>query len=173
MDNFENNWRRQQELKSRPLIDDIYRRVFGNSISITRYEKTDDYLLDKEFAIDVKVTQSNGLILTGQEKALSNKYKSFESLTIEYMQNPLTEEHGDWFKMAVQMYFTGYLNKDSTGFDLWIIANWTQIVTETLAGNIEWKHNSNLNGGARATFKYCNMTTLPTNCIISSSWEDF
>jgi len=172
MSNFDNNWRRKQEIKSRPFINDIYRRVFGDAISIERFDHTENYLLDKEFAIDVRVTHPNGLILTGQEKALSYEYKSYESLTVEYMQNHQTQEKGDWFKMAVQFYFTGYLNKAVTGFDLWVIADWSKVVLGTASGRIQWYENSNTKSQARASFKYCNMAKLPGDCIISSSWED-
>jgi hypothetical protein len=168
--NFENNWRRKQEIRGRGIADRIYRDVFGSDLEINRFEDEDNYELDKTFAIDVHVVNNNGLILTGQEKFLSNKYAKFQSITVEYMQNPLIQEKGDWFKMAVQFYFTGYFNKTNDDFELWIIADWTQIVLNTINDNITWMKNHNTKDGARANFVYCNMTQLPEDCIIASSW---
>lgn len=168
--NFNNDIRKKQELLGRPIAEVIYRQVFGDNIEIVRFEHEDNYELDRTFAMDVKIINPTGLILIGQEKFLSNEYIRFKTLTIEYMQNPSTQERGDWFKMAVQFYFVGYFNKLQTGFDLWVVADWARVVLETLNENIFWEINSNKNGKARANFKYCIMTSLPDNCIISSSW---
>jgi len=171
MSNFNNNWRRQQELRMRPYADMIYREVFGNETGIVRFDREEEKTLDITFAIDVQVTLENGQILLGQEKYLSEKYAGHKSITVEYEQNPLTHEHGDWFKLATQFYFTGYCNKDMTGFSPWVIANWTSMVLETLANNIHWVHNNNKADGARASFVYTDMTKLPQSCIIACSWE--
>lgn len=168
---FENNWRRKQEISGRAIADRIYRNVYGSDINIRRFEDEDNYELDKTFAIDVHVTNPNGLILTGQEKFLSNNYAKYKSLTVEYMQNPITEETGDWFKMAVQFYFTGYFNTTGDDYVLWVIADWTQIVLNSINGNINWTRNRNKKDGARADFLYCNMTQLPKECIIACSWD--
>lgn len=176
-DKFERDPRRQQELLGRPFADDIYRQTFGDEIQIRRFDhdpdKKDDlsHLFDREFATDVKITTPPGLILIGQEKFLSNKYATFRSITIEFMQNPVVEEKGDWFKMAVQFYFTGYFNKDNTGFERWAIVDWCQMVLGTIDGNIEWKRQSNKNNCARADFKYCDMAALDDRYVIASSMK--
>jgi hypothetical protein len=170
MSNFDNNWRRQQELKMRPYADIIYKNTFGAGIDINRFDRDEDKALDIIFAIDVQIGLENGQILLGQEKYLSDKYAGYKSITVEYEQNQITHEHGDWYKLATQFYFTGYCNKDMTGFDPWVIANWTSMIIETLANNIHWVHNNNKADGARASFVYTNMTQLPESCIIAKSW---
>lgn len=168
--NFENNWRRKQELKLRPVADKIYQEVF-EATNIKRCEPEDDHTLDKEFAIDVTLTLQNMMVLTGQEKFLSHNYASFHSVTVEYMNNP--QDKGDWFKLACQFYMTGYANETNTAFEPWVILNWPQVVICTNAGLITWIDNANKDGHARASFRYTNMFTIPSSCIVASSWTNY
>lgn len=167
--NFERDPRRQQELRGRPYADAIYRSVFGEGITVKRFDHTENYLLDKEFAIDVQITFPVGLILTGQEKFLSSDCAKYRTLTTEYMQDPTTNERGDWFKMAVQFYFVGYELQTRTGFYPWAIVDWASVVLETIKNNINWSVRSNGNGRARASFKYTSIDSLPDSCIIAKS----
>jgi len=168
---FEQNWRRKQELAGRPLADRIYCATLGDGIKISRMERDDQKVLDIKFAIDVRLTLPSGQILLGQEKFLSHKYASFQSVTVEYFQNPLTKEPGDWFKLAVQFYFVGYLTADGQEFDPWIMLNWPNVVLTTQAGQIPWQDNRNKDGKARASFRYCRMDQFPPECVISN-WND-
>ena len=170
--NFENNRRRKQELKGRPIADEIYKKVFGQEILIERFEREENYQLDLIFAMDVKIVMPIGLILVGQEKFLSYENKKYQSITVEYMQNPVIGERGDWFKLAVQFYFTAYFNEPETCFDLWVLTNWMNVVLCTMDNKIMWKSGANTRTNARANFKYCNMYQLPAHCIIASSWSN-
>jgi hypothetical protein len=170
MRDFNKNPRRLQELAGRPIADNIYRSIFGATTDIKRAENEDDAVLDKYFAIDVKLTLPSGQILLGQEKFLSHEYANYKSVTVEHYQNPMTGEHGDWFKLAAQFYFIGYLTADRTAFDPWVLIDWLQIVVKTLHGEIQWRNNGNTKSNARASFRYTNMVALPKSCIISSSW---
>jgi hypothetical protein len=172
MSEFDRDPRRQQELRMRPYIDSVYRSVFGSGIKIDRFDSEDKHILDKEFAMDVKITMPNGMVMLGQEKALSNKYKKYKTLTVEYHQNQYTSEPGDWFKLSVQFYFCGYENDTSDGFDTWIIADWPRVVVETNNQNVRWYTNGNHNGSARADFTYTYYQKLPENCVIACSWGD-
>jgi len=169
---FENNWRRQQEIKGRVLIDVIYNKLFSTQnykCMILRNEREDADILDKHFAIDVQIKTLTGLILVGQEKVLSNEFVKFKSLTIEHYQNWRTMEIGDWYKMAVQFYFVGYLNKEKTGFEIWVLVNWANIVKRTFLNEIKWIEQQNKKEGAKASFKYCHFDSLPPDCIMYSS----
>jgi len=119
-----------------------------------------------EFAIDVTLTLPNGMKLNGQEKFLSFQYASFGTLTVEYMQNPVIDEKGDWFKLAPQFYFCGYFNEDNTDFIKYVIVNWPKLVLHTNAGNAKWHDNKNKDGYARASFRYIYFEDIPTDCII-------
>ncbi len=166
---FERDSRRKQEIKMRPAADGIYRHVFGKGIEIKRYERKDDIVLNIRFAIDVEVRLASGMILTGQEKFLSNKYASFRSVTVEYLQN--RTERGDWFKLAAQFYMTGYITEDWRGFDPWMMIDWPAVVIATEKGLIRWSSNANKDGHAQASFRYCDMLDIPRECVISSSWR--
>lgn len=166
---FEQNWRRKQELIGRPAADQIYRGIFGDGITITRMEREDQVVLDIKFAIDAKLTLLTGQILLGQEKFLSPKYASFQSVTVEYFQNPSIQEPGDWFRLAVQFYFVGYLTPDSLTFNPWILLNWPNVVIATDNGAIHWNDNRNKDGRARASFKWCKMRDFSPECIIACS----
>ena len=167
--NFERDPRRKQEIRLRPVADSVYRQVWGESIKIQRFERDEDKILDTRFAIDVIITLPGGQILTGQEKFLSYKYASYQSVTVEYYQDARTEEHGDWFKLAVQFYFTGYATQDESGFMPWIILNWPSVVLVTYKNQLPWQQNRNKDGRARASFKFCTMSRFPTSCVIASN----
>ena len=167
---FERDPRRQQELRMRPAADEIYASVFGLNVQVERTEYEDGAILDKHFAIDVRVTlPASGMILLGQEKFLSPRYASFGTVTIEYWQNPEIQEQGDWFKLASQVYFVGYATPDWQGFDPWILLNWPSVVLATEAGAIPWQANHNKDGHARASFRFCKMRLFPPECLIASS----
>lgn len=172
MSDFNRNWRRQQELRMRPFADIIYRHVFGKDIDIQRFDRDDNKLLDIQFAIDVQLRLANGQILLGQEKYLSSKFAKYNSFTVEYMQNPMTKEKGDWFKIATQFYFVGYCTENMNGFNPWIIVNWPSMVIESNNGNITWTNNTNKADGARASFVYANMSAIPEHCVISCSFKE-
>ena len=166
---FESDPRRRQELRMRPVANRIYQNLFGESVGIDRAERDTSAILDIEFAIDVKLSLPNGMILTGQEKFLSHRYASFRSVTVEYFQNWRTEEHGDWFRLASQFYFVGYATKNEGTFDPWILLDWPRLVLLTNQKGIKWHDNRNRDGRARASFRYCIMDQIPRECIIAAS----
>ena len=167
---FENNPRRKQEMRGRPIADAIYRSVLGDDINITRFEN--NYILDKEFAIDVQVSLPSGLILLGQEKFLSFERSGFRSVTVEYMQNPVTGEKGDWFKLGVQFYFVGYFTASGNDFYPWIMLHWPAVVLMTHSGSIKWIDQVNKDGKAKASLRYAFMDGLPKICVIASRLVD-
>ena len=154
----------KQELIGRPIADQIYKVELGDGISITR--GADPYL-DRKLGVDVVIILENGLRLLGQEKFLSHEYASFRSMTVEHYQNWQTQEKGDWFNLACQFYFVGYLTKNETYFDPWIMVDWPAVIVATTRGYIRWHDNQNKNGRARASFKYIIMDELPNNCVIA------
>jgi hypothetical protein len=161
-DNFEKDPRKKQEIRCRPFADDIYKRVFGDLVQIIR---DTDIVLDKEFAIDVRLILSNGMNLLGQEKFLSQHYAKYRSVTVEYYQNQFTKEPGDWFKIGVQIYFVGYEIAD--GFLPFVLLDWTKVTLATLQNKLEWHHNKNNDGRAKASFVWTKMDDIPDNCIIA------
>lgn len=171
-DQFERDPRRKQELEGRPIADKIYKDIFFDGIVIERDERQEGKILDIQHAIDVKIKLPNGLILNGQEKFLSETFAKFRSLTIEYKQNQFTGEGGDWYKLASQFYFCGYFNKERTWFEPFVMVDWARVVIETHLGRIVWLDNTNNDGRARASFRYCIMDALPRNCIIASSLKN-
>ncbi len=101
----------------RPACDRVLCEVFGiKDTSIIRYQSEGEaHILDTEFAIDLKIILPCGGQLSGQEKALSNKYYRFKTFTMEFYQNRHTREPGEFFKIASQFYLSGY--SDDTGIE--------------------------------------------------------
>ena len=155
----------------RPVADKLYFEAFPGLTRIERIEREEQKVLDIEHAIDVILHFENGMILTGQEKFLSYKYRRFNSLTVEYENDPILHIKGDWFHCAAQWYFCGYINEDETGFEPWVIVWWPQIVMGTLRGQIHWRHNWNKEDGASASFRYVTMTQLPEWTLYDYSWR--
>ena len=167
MSSFDRNPRRLQELRGRPIADAVYRDVFGQTTEMLRAETGDELILDKKFAIDIQLTLPSKQILLGQEKFLSYQYAKFASVTIEYMQNPVTQEQGDWFKLASQIYFVGYFTEDGASFSPWIMLDWAQVVIATMQEQIIWHTQGNTKSNARASFKWASMANIPETCIIA------
>lgn len=163
---FDRNPRRRQELRGRPIANHIYKDVLG----VTGVYRFDGNALDTEFAVDVRLTLPSGLVLCGQEKFLSAEYAKYHSITVEFEQNQHTHEPGDWFKEACQFYFVGYETLDKQQFSPWIIVNWTSVVLATEAELIKWNTRHNADGKARASFRWCDMHSIPEQCIIAKSW---
>ncbi len=153
-----------QEQIGRPIADRIYRSLFGQDAGIVR---TSGDILDRTFAVDVIINPTVSPPVNLQEKFLSYEYAHFGSLTIEYMQNPATGERGDWFRLACQLYFVGYLTKDEGDFSPWALVDMARLSLATVQGRIVWTLNANKNGQARASFMYTSIGDLPNDCVIA------
>lgn len=93
-------------------IDKIYRKILPIE-HITRLFKQDQpHILDQKFAIDVILTLTNGLILTGQEKVRRQKYINFQDFTLEYKSNKYGAP-GEYTKLCTDFYFYGYGSPDN------------------------------------------------------------
>ena len=128
----------------------------------------DEFIAGFDYAlgIDVIFRLQSGKELTLQEKFLFTKWNT---VTVEYMQNPLTGEQGDWFKMKTQLYFVGYAYEDKRRFNNWVLLDWTRVQMATEQGLINWEERQNKNDGAKATFRYSPMFDFPIDCVVYSS----
>jgi len=122
-DSFERTPEYQQSLKMRPACDQVLCKVFGVTPDrIERFSKASElFVLDQEFAIDMRVKLLNGSQLTGQEKALTNKFYKYHTFTMEFWQNRHTKEPGEFFKIASQFYLHGYSDESGVEFIEWKI----------------------------------------------------
>ena len=140
------------EEKMHPHINDIYYRLFSNLNEIKRSERenpgrqrdvilthragcqrdgsrhggNDENILfmDKNLAIDAILTFGDGSIVTLQEKSRRNYYYDLygEIFTFEYYNDPRTKDEGEWFKLAAQLYFYGFVNAEEDGYyKFWLI----------------------------------------------------
>jgi hypothetical protein len=164
MGDFEKDRRRQQELKFRPLVEPIYRDHL-KAVSV-RY--LDGTAWDKKFGMDAAVKMETGQVLTVQEKVLSYKFRTFNSLTFECMQDPTTGEPGDWFRLYANLYFIAYANEAEDGFDRWALIDIATLKIYTAHEQIDWIDNKNQDGHAKASFKYTNVARLPDVCVLFS-----
>lgn len=126
------------EEKMTPFIDNIYKDIFKEKlVSIkrsSRNKENDKKLLfmDINLAIDTHLTFNNGSIITFQEKTLRYSKISFNQFTFEYYNDPKIKDEGEWFKLAAQMYFFGYANKNETGYEKYFILNVAKLRTALL-----------------------------------------
>ncbi len=162
----------------RPIADELYHRVVPNLITIERFEKGEArHILDVEFAIDVKLTLANGMVITLQEKFRehnSKRERQFRDVTVEYYNDPNIEAKGDWFNLSCQMYFEGYADKYEKGFASYIFLDWLRVIIETQKGNIVWGHSRNTNGRAKADFKYTPINQeWPAGCVLTRKLDKF
>ena len=158
---FENNWRRQQELIARPIIDAIYQSLWGDDILISRNSE----YFDKVYGIDTRVVFGNGMLLSIQEKALSWNFAAKQTLTIEYMQN--IAEQGNWFLSLPQLYFCGYLVEDRTAFDSYVLVNYPTLVLWTAKTGGKWSEPLQ-NKQSLASLIFIRFVDIPPHCVIAS-----
>ena len=163
--------RRATEAQKRwPAANRLYRQIFADlgmpllpgyeevTCSIDDFKAGYDYIL----GIDVILTLENEGKLTLQEKFLFTRYRT---VTVEYMQNPVAGERGDWFNMKTQLYFVGYDRNGTLDFQEWILLNWPAVKM----ANINWRVRANRFEGAQANFRYARFDDFPNNCIIARS----
>ena len=119
-----------QSMNMRPACNRVLMKAFGiPEASIERFPHGDDlFILDQEFAIDVRLRLSHGLTVTGQEKALSHQFHRYRTFTVEFYQNRHTEELGELFKIASQFYLHGYSDATGREFIEWKIIDVFQLI---------------------------------------------
>src|SRR5271157_4184284 len=114
------------EESMRPYIDEIYNSVWSDLTNIIRSDRAAtkneiSLLLDKHCGIDTIIHHKCGGILTLQEKTIRDENRRFQTITIEYYNDPKKNAIGDWFTLIAQLYFFGYASVDATGYTQWYI----------------------------------------------------
>ena len=160
-----------QSMNMRPACDRVLCHVFGITPDrIERFDKSGDLMiLDREFAIDMRIHLMNGSQLTGQEKALSHKFHKFRTFTMEFYQNSETKEEGEFFKIASQFYLSGYSDESGVEFIEWKVIDLLQfIMWLRQRGLSELEKHTRPAGGSRASFFYIKYDEIPEEFIIDS-----
>lgn len=158
-------WRFKIARPYHPFINQIYWSLFSlwPNCEYLRCTKDDKIARhDIEYGVDVRLNYLNGLSGTVQEKILTTTY---ETLTVEYYQNPLTNQEGDWFNLKCDYYFVGYANSHKSVLDRWILLDWPR--TKLLSDKIAWKIKNNKQDGAKSNFKYAHFNDFPDECVIA------
>jgi len=159
--------------KRQPEANRVYREIF-RSIGSPLLPGTKEILCTKDefeagydhaLGIDVLLRFEGGFTATMQEKFLS--FDKATTITVEYMQNPLTGEQGDWFNLKCQYYFVGYDTDESLTFNDWILVDWPVLMRSTQQGLVRWYGNHNKRDGARASFKYAYFDAIPSSCVVA------
>jgi len=155
--------------------DEIYQKVFPVS-DVVRYQKGDEderHVMDRHHHIDVEVVLNNGSKLLGQEKALRNKFASFNTFTIEFYQNVHTSERGEFFDLGSQFYLHSYWDSDGTGFCKWYLIKVFDFMLWLKDKPIEeLEQQTRCPGSSRASFYYIDYGDIPDRFIYASH-EDY
>lgn len=132
----------------------------SKTIDCTKREFEAGY--DYALGIDVVLTFMGGQTATMQEKFL---FTTFNTITVEYMQDWRTDEPGDWFNMKCQYYFVGYA-PNKRNFTNWILVDWLRLMQSTMQNRVPWELQNNKEDGARASFKHVKFDRVPLDCIV-------
>lgn len=159
-----------------PAANRLYRKTFADMGMPLKPGDTeirvgkDEFMAGYDYAlgIDVILTFENGQEATIQEKFL---FTRFCTITVEYMQDPVRGEQGDWFSMKCDYYFVGYDRTNANDFQDWILLNWPMVRQKTNMGLVQWSERRNARDGARASFKYIDFAKIPEDCIVSGVWN--
>lgn len=161
------------------LANDLYKDLFselntpledGDEIKEVTPEDFDAGY-DKFFGIDVILKFKAGYTATIQEKFL---FTTFNTVTVEYMQDWRNGIDGDWANLRCQYYFVGYdynysksMPRKLPKFDNWILLDWSRVQRLTAQNLISWKSNINKHDGALASFKYVPFELIPTDAVVA------
>lgn len=166
---FEETPEYKQSLKMRPACDAVLCRAFGlTPDKIDRFSKASDmFVLDQQFAIDLRVRLQNGSQLTGQEKALTYRYYKYRTFTVEFWQNRYTQERGEFFKIASQFYLHGYSDESGFAFIEWKIIDVLKFIDWLkLCGIDTLAARTRPSGGSRAAFLPIPYDKIPKQFIL-------
>ena len=120
MADFEQCKEYQQSEKMRPACDRVFKLMFGEYADIRRPDRGG--ILDKTYHIDCDIyLPDTGIRITAQEKALTYEFAKYNTFTMEFYQNRHTKERGEFFKIASQIYLSGYSDATGTEFGSWHI----------------------------------------------------
>ena len=153
----------------RPACNRVMMETFGIAeTAIERFPHGSKlFILDQEFAIDVRLTLRNGTTITGQEKALSHQFYSFRTFTVEFYQNRYTKERGELFKIASQFYLHGYSDATGREFIEWKIIDVVRLILWLRSfGRDEILRRLRPSGPSRASFLPIKYDDIPADCIL-------
>lgn len=168
-------YRFEQAQKRQAAANKLYRQIFSDlGMTLLDGEETMDVSLDQHeagydrfFGIDVILTFTDGQEATLQEKFLFTKY---QTVTVEYMQNPDANERGDWFNLRCDYYFVGYDRNNANNFQEYVLLNWPAVKLLSQQGRIPWGETRNTKDGARASFRYAPFWRFPSECVLKSNY---
>ena len=169
---FEDTPEYKQSMKMRPACNRVLCSCFGISEeAIERFPHgTDLFILDKEFAIDMRIRLNNGTWLTGQEKALTYRFYNYRTFTIEFYQNRFTKEKGEFFKIASQFYLHGYSDKTGIDFIEWKIIDVLKLIHWLKkSGESALAKRTRPASGSRASFLPIPYDKIPCDFILYDS----
>lgn len=168
-----------QSLKMRSACDRVLCSVFGATPDkIERFTKDSEdapHILDKDFAIDLKVELSSGAQITGQEKTLSYSEYKYGTFTTEYYQNHNTKEQGEFFSIASQFYLHGYSDISGEEFVEWHIydmlrlSTWINTTFDKQGMQANLRKAYKVNG--RASFWFIQYDKIPKECELAG-WRN-
>ena len=175
MAKFENTPEYQQMIKMQPACSEAISNTSKTATSsIERFPPESPlFVLDQQFAIDVRVKLGNQSTITGQEKALSNKFHKYRTFTMEFWQNRYDKEPGEFFKIASQFYLHGYSDETGVQFEEYLIINVLTLMNYLKGFSIEELSNrTKPAGGSRASFLPIRYNDLPQEAIMCHYLKD-
>jgi len=188
MNNFEVNIELSETMQ--PYTEKILLSIFPSIDKIIRttFDENDEVkqILDKELGVDAIIRFKNQSIITLQEKVRDFCFRNYDDFTIQYYTNRFSKTKYQWFKLASQLFFYGYVNEKEDGFLKWYIINIPAIrifLSETkikeengisyfkLQDNHKWKKVQD-NSKNNSNFIYVPFSKIPESCIPFSSFKN-
>ncbi len=157
----------QQGLRMQPACDRVLCQVFGVTPDKILRTENKESVLDQKFAIDLILELPNGTHITGQEKALSFDKSKYDTFTLEFYQNRLTKEKGEFFKIASQFYLSGYSDRTGEEFLTWKIIDICKLILWLKDSSLEALESRTKPSTSNASFLPIPYKSLPDYVIIA------
>ncbi len=169
--NLEDTPEYKRSIAMRPACDKVLCKVFNvEPQAIERIPRDSKlFVLDQEFAIDLRIRLNSGAQITAQEKTLSYEQHHWRTFTTEFLQNTRTNEKGEFFKIASQLYLHGYSDESGSEFIEWHIFDMLKLMVWLGSKSYELlDKNTKYAGPSNASFINIKYDMIPPECFYAS-----
>ena len=98
-------------------------------------------------------------------------FERYNDFTFEYYNDPNVKDVGEWFKLASQMYFYGYINSSYDGYSRYYIIIVPLFRLYLNSKDYKWikNHTKQNNVHGKSNFIYVPFDNIPEECFYIKS----
>jgi len=161
---FSKDWAFNERLQS--IADAVYSNIWQ-----VKQIQRNLGSLDKDRGIDVHLQLVSGLTFDIQEKFRRAEARHYWQFTVEYKNNPVTGEPGEFYKLAANYYFYAYVNKLENCFTDWFIVDLNSFKEAYNSGLLKEDELRENTLRSKASFLCFNWSEMSPFIFRESGWQ--